>query len=322
MRLAALLLLFATLPAMGQTPIVQSKFVSALSYPAPSAIYSEVLKPTAAGDTVFVTIPPTGNPIVTSLQGNIFVQVCPDLWEETVQAASETITVTYPSVTYTIIAIAEYSGGWVEDACGIAGGSGTAATSPTVTASAGDLLIGYGWNSTSNYVGATAVAPLTLEGFGNIFIEDGMNATADSVSSSAAWSSSVNWTQAIAAFKPTVQTVTLAASGSVAYDDGSSPFGQTGTTVSVLQQEGTSWQNIGNLNVAPNNTVSGSLTVNPNFLVGGQVMLEVSIAGITPFAPVGFDPRQFQQGSTGLLLNIVLFKSITLPKSESMALTP
>jgi hypothetical protein len=110
----------------------------------------------------------------------------------------------------------------------------------------------------------------------------------------------------------------------VSYDDGSPLFPSPQTFV-ILEQEGSAQVSIGTPTIGANGLVSGSVTVNPNYAANGQVLLFATIGGITGLPQIQaqpIDPRQLQQGSTGICIGVVLFKSITLPKYSVLGLTP
>jgi hypothetical protein len=110
----------------------------------------------------------------------------------------------------------------------------------------------------------------------------------------------------------------------VSYDDGSPLFTVPQSFV-ISEQEGAAQVSIGTPTIASNGLVSGSVTVNPNFTVNGQIILYATIGGIAGLPQIQaqpFDPRQLQQGSTGICIGMVLFKSITLPKYSVLGLTP
>jgi hypothetical protein len=110
----------------------------------------------------------------------------------------------------------------------------------------------------------------------------------------------------------------------VSYDDGT-PLFPSPQTFTIMEQEGSAQVSIGTPTIGINGQVTGTVTVNPNFMTSGQVLLFATIGGIAGLPQIQaqpFDPRQLQQGSTGICLGIVLFKSITLPKYSVLGLTP
>lgn len=110
----------------------------------------------------------------------------------------------------------------------------------------------------------------------------------------------------------------------VSYDDGS-PLFPSPQTFAIMEQEGAAQVSIGTPTIGINGNVTGSVTVNPNYTVNGQVLLFATIGGVAGLPQIQaqpFDPRQLQQGSTGICLGVVLFKSITLPKYSVLGLTP
>ena len=252
--LVLLAALACSLTVRAQTSLpVQTKVVGPLSYPAPSAVYNEILKPTGTGNTLVVVLSPSGNPILSDSQNNIWTNTCGSLWTAPTAGGPDTITVTYSSVNYTAMLIAEYSNKWVLDACApLAFGTGTTATSNGLSASAGDLLIGYGWNGTSNYVSAAANPPFQLEGFSNIFLADEAQSAAGAASSTMVWGGSVGWVQGLVALKllvpppPPIQNI-VTVNISATYDDGSIP-----TILTVNVNDTTNPKNtLGQLSLTP-----------------------------------------------------------------------
>jgi hypothetical protein len=323
--------------AEAQTSLaVQVKTVGALSYPAPAAVYNEAIAAPQVNDTLIAVIPPNGNPILSDSQGNIWTQICGGFWMTYAAPSAETLTTTYGGETYMIEIVAEYPGSVVLDACApLATGTGTAAQSNSITAAAGDLVLGYGWNATSNYVYATAGAPLTMEGFANIFLEDGMQAAAGTASSSVTWTSAVSWTQGVVALKPTLQPVTLnfgptanalmPCTNAVTYDDGSSLFGGVAAPVGVMELENGAWVNIGTPVIQANGQIAGSVTINPNYTSGGFIQLELlvqTILNIPPASAVPITPAQLQSGATGLCGSIVEYRATQTLKGELFTFTP
>jgi hypothetical protein len=99
---------------------------------------------------------------------------------------------------------AEYPGTLALDvAAPLANGSSLTAQSNIITTmQAGDLILGYGWNSTTNYDSIAPSAGFTLESFPhNAHLEDQTQAIAGPISSGVLWSGAVNWTQGIVALK-------------------------------------------------------------------------------------------------------------------------
>jgi hypothetical protein len=110
----------------------------------------------------------------------------------------------------------------------------------------------------------------------------------------------------------------------VSYDDGT-PLFPSPQTFTIMEQEGAAQVAIGTPTIGINGQVTGTVTVDPNYTSGGQVQLFATIggvAGVPQIAAQPFDPRQLQQGSTGICLGVVLFKAITLPKYSVLGLTP
>ena len=105
---------------------------------------------------------------------------------------------------YLEVSCMEEPGSWLlEQVAGPTSGSGQVASIQVTTQNAGDLVIGYGSNSQTDYPSLTAGSDFTLEGVRNVFIEDGIFASAGPVTVSAAYGSAVSpWFQYAAVFKP------------------------------------------------------------------------------------------------------------------------
>jgi hypothetical protein len=299
--------------------------------------------PQATGDTLLVAVTPTGGTL-TDAAGDAFVQDCTQgsfaIHHAPAQIFAANV-VTYSLAGQSVALWAsEQTGGFKLDVCGTGAASTTSngaavpvSAQATATPQQGDLAYAFlvdspgksdilaasgfsvinGTSAPYWGVGAYTGSYLDAVGTGTVaafLLEPGTGA--NSATLMEAWYSPVSGPQ----------PVTLNLSGSVAYDDGSSPFGQTGITFSVLEQEGSAWVSVGTPSIAPNGTVSGTVTVNPNFTTQGAVFFEVAIAGLPVFYSAGLDPRTFEQGSTNMAINVVLFKSILSPKSFSLALTP
>lgn len=118
--------------------------------------------------------------------------------------------------------------------------------------------------------------------------------------------------------------INLAISGALTFEDGTAVFnGQ----IIIQQWNGTLWMPAGNVASDINGVLSGVFTINPNWAdVDGNVEFQWSVAGLTGSTAVSL--LQFQQGSTGIVVKLVLFKSPFLTKlagvtkSSSIALIP
>lgn len=104
------------------------------------------------------------------------------------------------------------------------------------------------------------------------------------------------------------------------YDDGTVILA---IPVGVQEQEGATSVNIGTVSSDASGNLSGAIAVNPNFAdASGNLTFIFSIMGIPTSITYIVPVAEFQQGSTGLTLNLVLFKKALLVKSQTIALTP
>jgi hypothetical protein len=128
------------------------------------------------------------------------------------------------------------------------------------------------------------------------------------------------------AFTPatTLPSVTLAInSGSTAtYDDGSVII--SGPITISEQQTPTSNVAIGTITSDSSGNLTGSLTVNPNWVTNGNIVFLFGIPAAQNLLSYPVPASQFSHSSTGLTLNLVLFKagSGLNVKSQTIALTP
>lgn len=90
----------------------------------------------------------------------------------------------------------------------------------------------------------------------------------------------------------------------------------------VVEFENGTWVTIGDIASDASGNLSGSIVVDPTFTSNGLVWLSLTFLGIPLPGSEGMDPRTLQQGSTGVTLNIVVYKSVLLPKSVTVGLTP
>jgi hypothetical protein len=178
------------------------------AYPNPLAVYSVPLAATGPNNTLIAIVQTVNNPVVSE-PGNTWTNPCPGLWTAPTLGTAETPIITYSSVQYTGAVFAEFPGQLVIDSCSpLATGNGAAAASASIsTTVANELVIGYGWQGTTNYDTVTPGAGFGLELFKgqtveSTLLEDMVQATPGSVSGLATWSTPVGWTQAVATFKP------------------------------------------------------------------------------------------------------------------------
>jgi uncharacterized membrane protein (UPF0136 family) len=150
---------------------------------------------------------------VTDSQGNPWVPVVNSavgLWyAPNSKAGTNAVTITYSQLQPFQGVCAEYSGLFlVDQAAQVVSGTGTAATSSSISTTTGsDLIIGFGTNDTANGAGGvrsdlTAGTGFTLRGNVNAFLEDKVQSAVGSVSSSMTYGASVAWNQGVTAFSP------------------------------------------------------------------------------------------------------------------------
>jgi len=199
-------------PQAAQTPVPQAIQCAKLSpagvgaYPSPQFTYNvALLKPTQPNDTLVFTVTPTP-PTITENGTPWGLNIAGGAFTAATIAAQETVRIAYPqtgSAPYASAELCEYPGLLIPDATAqLATGTSQMAVSNAINAAAGDLVIGYGWQVTSNYLSLQAGAGFALEPSGTSqFMEDQIVAAGASTTSSASWSGVVNWTQGIVALK-------------------------------------------------------------------------------------------------------------------------
>jgi len=115
--------------------------------------------------------------------------------------------------------------------------------------------------------------------------------------------------------------VTLTLGGSALFDDGTPIMANASATANQL--ENGAMVQIGSVASDAQGNLSGTVAVAPQFTnANGWVCMSLTLAGVPLVGQQCVDPREFQQGSTGITLNVVVFKSTALPKSVSVALVP
>jgi hypothetical protein len=331
---SSLSLLFVLLTtAHGQGIAVQKKAIGAITYPRPVAVYVTPMASTIQGNTLVAIIFPA--PVsVSDSQSNAWTPV-PNTyaWITNSAGGPETITVTYSQSQYYEAIYAEYPGQLsVDVATKEVSGSGLTGTSNSITATANDTVIGYGFNNTTNYDGVSAVAPFTLEAASDaIFFEDLMTSTTGPISSSGTWSSAVNWIQGVIALKPAVPPApnvtltinTTAPNISSAIFDNNTPI-LTGPIAVAQIQNPTTTIGIGTIMSDQNGNLSGTLVVNPNWVdSNGNLNFAFGLPILPNVVVFPFPVAEFQHNSTGLTINLVVFKQGSLGvKLQTLGLTP
>jgi hypothetical protein len=157
------------------------------------------------------------------------------------------------------------------------------------------------------------------------FSEDAIIASATQKTATATSSTHLNWAGSIATFKVaaagTVPPVKLTVSGSVLFDDGTTVL--VGPVTVLQQQTPQTLGSAGTVSLDASGTLSGSISVDPSFADGnGNVTLQLGIPTVPGAVSYTIPMAELQQGSTGLKLNVVIFRKVLLPKSLSASLVP
>lgn len=116
--------------------------------------------------------------------------------------------------------------------------------------------------------------------------------------------------------------INLTVSGTLTYDD-STPV-TIGPNINVSQSDNNGgFVNAGTVSASSLGNLTGTFSINPNLTTpAGFVTFQFSVNGIGSTVAQTFPIQVFQQGSTGINLSLVLFKSILLPKSFGASLLP
>jgi hypothetical protein len=334
--LLIVLFVVSAFSANAQTLAQPPKLIRFYSYLNPQQTYTfPIFSSAKAGDTLFAFITPGSGIAVTDPQETwTLVPGTTGLWTATASGNTVTVTISFSQVSYVEAIFADYSASLVLDqAAQESFGTGTSSLSFSITPKqANDLVLGYGWNGTTNYDSLTGGTGYTLEAFDNaIYFEDQIQSAAGPITSSASWSSPVGWYQGVAAFKLAVAplpVVTLPVTGSLLFDAGGAVY--IGT-INVQQWNGSVGVPAGTLASDANGVLTGTLTANPNF-VDANGNLNFAFSLNIPNVPNGFNwavpVQEIQQGSTGLVVNEVLFqqpfmtKLLAITKSFSISLVP
>jgi hypothetical protein len=309
--------------------------------------------PQAQGDTITAGVEPPGGTL-TDTAGDTFSQDCVSGNQAIFRASpiniftGNVLTYTPPVGAANVAMLAnEQTGQWIPDSCGSGSGIGAVPLTPTSTTASGDLV--YAMLGSSQCCSGTAVTTgmTFLNGLADTWFGPGYYSgwMIDAIGSPSTQGVTFTYTNGLGggsgtgimeALKsisaPQPVTLTFGPSTSaltpctdtVTYDDGS-PLFTSPAGFSITEQEGGAQVSIGTPTIALNGQVSGSVTVDPNYTTTGQVLLFATIGGIAGLPQIQaqpFDPRQLQQGSTGICIGVVLFKSITLPKYSVLGLTP
>lgn len=114
-------------------------------------------------------------------------------------------------------------------------------------------------------------------------------------------------------------TWTINPGSTALFDDGTPILASTGV---VINQTGATAQ-AGSIASDANGNLSGSITVNPNLAdSNGNITLTFGLSLFPNVLSYPVPVMEFEQGETGLTLNLVLFKKALMVKSQMIALTP
>jgi hypothetical protein len=282
--------------------------------------------PNTAPCTLFATIR-NPNAVVTDSNANTWVKLSNELWQTTTcVSGANTIFLTFSGPNYEQPVWAEYAGVLVLDGSipALSEGTGLLASSLTTQANAGDLVLGWGSNANSNNDAVTAGPGFTLRGDVNEYLQDMVANTTGPVQSTVTYATADTWVTSVAAFKISVPPPPPLnfplANSSFLFDDGT-PVAP-GLAVSMNQWNGSAWVGAGTIQSDSSGNLTGTLSVNPVFATGGMVTFQFGFNGIGDFTTQALPLSEFQQGSTGISLQVVVFKAAVVPKSVSVGLLP
>jgi hypothetical protein len=331
-----LFLIFSTLSASAQT-LVQKNLIGSVTAQAAVATLPNPLS-TAVGETCVAFAHFYGGSGIPAIAdttwtlGAVSADGTQAIWYAqpcTSQSVSMARTVTPP---YVFGWIAEYTGLGVFDAGSPANGSSLTPSAVLNPATANEFVILGIAESGPTIPTLTPTVPLTVEWAGyngvQISLLDG-TIPAGIFQGGATYSGASytpTWWENLIAFKPynappPPPPINLNVTGSFLFDDGT-PLA-FGATVNVQQLDNTdNWVSAGSVTSDAAGNITGTFTVNPNFVSGGFATFQFSINGIGATIQQTFPLSVFQQGSTGVNLSLVIFKAAMVPKSFGAALVP
>ena len=221
-------MLFTTFPLYAQT------FVQSVSQQVtdPKTTYALAFsKPNTAPCTLIMSARAFSLPAFTDANGNAWVKAPGHngLWYTTSCASGiNTVTIPFTQPSYFQAVISEYSGVLVPDQISnLQTGITLLATSPFVTAQSGDLIIGSGWNESSNFDIVTPGSGFVMRGDVNVYLEDSIQPSTGPAISTATYAfvDPIGWHAAVAAFQvsvpppPPPAKINLSVTGSILFDD-------------------------------------------------------------------------------------------------------
>ena len=229
--------------------------------------------------------------------------------------------------------IAEYTGLGAFDAGSPSNGSSNTPSAVLNPATGGEfVIVGIG-ESGPTIPTITPTVPLTLEWVGyngaQISLLDGIIPVGifqgGGVFNGANYTP--NWWESMIAFKlysvpPPPPPLNFTVTGSLIYND-NTPFA-FGVTINIQQADNSGgFVNAGSVVSDASGNITGTFTVNPNLVSsGGFVTFQFSVNGIGGTINLTFPLQEFQQGSTGVNLSFVFFKSTVTLKSFGAGLLP
>lgn len=116
-------------------------------------------------------------------------------------------------------------------------------------------------------------------------------------------------------------SVTLSVNGKAVFDDGTVIL--PGPLTVSQRQDSTTTFTCGVITSDTSGNLSGSITVNPNFAdTNGNVAFIFGIPALPNLITYPAPATEFQQGATGLTLQLVLYRKALVVKSQLIAMTP
>jgi hypothetical protein len=217
------------------------------------------------------------------------------------------------------IYVVELTGPLTVDGVSVVNGLTSPATG-TLTPAAGDFVVAFcitGTCSDASEWGA-------LTNYDDNLVAEFTSANGTTLTPSFATTS--NWVLTMVSLKPAPPappaTINLGVSGSITLVSGA-PVINPGGALVANQWNGTTWTALGVVTLNSTGTLSGQLGINPAYVdSSGNISFQFCVPGVINCVTETFQLVEFQQGSTGLVINAVIFPAVLVPKSVSIALTP
>jgi hypothetical protein len=200
----------------------------------------------------------------------------------------------------------------------------TAASGPatgTVTTTPGDVVLAFCITGTcSNAAGWSA-----LTNYDDNLVAEATSVTGTSLSAS--FPTTQNYVLTLIALKtappPPPPTINIGLAGSITLVGGA-PAVPLAVSVLCNQWNGTAWTSLGNATLSSTGVLAGLLQINPAYADSkGNIAFQFCVSGIPDCYASTFPLAEFQQGSSGITVNLTLF-SLAAPyiKTASFGLTP